>query len=367
VGVDVGHSEIRSYATRAYDQVTGTELGDDRTVTVRVLGDHTLGSRADLRGAATWSAIHHDATVDGELRSYGQRLLSLGGETIWRLLEGDGGGVQSVRLSAGAVYDRGQTPETGGLPSVGALNDWGARVGVTALVGGGETLLHAGVSRRGRFPALREMYSEALNRFEPNPDLRPEHLVAMEAGVTTRLGQGELQVVGFRHNLSGAIRRITLPDRRRKRINSDRLESTGVELLLTQTLGPLSVSGDLTLQSVNLVDPATSASSEPENLPERSGNLYLRLPLGAGVATGAEVQYTGAQFCQDPNTGADVKLDGGSWFNLDVGKVWSLPGTGFFRRLETRASVDNVGDTALYDQCGLPRPGRLARFQIRLF
>ena len=35
--------------------------------------------------------------------------------------------------------------------------------------------------------------------------------------------------------------------------------------------------------------------------------------------------------------------------------------------METRVSVDNLGDTALYDQCGLPRPGRLMRFQIRLF
>jgi len=369
VGYDAGRTEIRSYATRAYDEIVGTEDGDDRTATVRLLADHTVGSRADLRLALTWADIAHDATVDGSLSQYQQRLMSAGAETVVRLFESDDAPVRALRLSAGGALDRGETPKSGGLPSLGAIEDWGARVGVTALIRGGGTLLHAGVSRRGRFPALREMYSEALNRFEPNPDLEPEHLVAMEGGVTTRLGDGELQLVGFRNRLSGAIRRITLPDRRRKRINSDELRSTGVEILFSQNIGALSLGGDLTLQSVDLVDPSTSAASEPENLPGRSGSIFLRFPLTAGIDARTEAVYTGAQFCQDPNTGADVRLKGGSWLNARLSKVFRMPTTGMgaLNRVEARAAIDNLGDTALYDQCGLPRPGRLLRFEIRLF
>ncbi|MCG6986944.1 MAG: TonB-dependent receptor [Gemmatimonadetes bacterium] len=368
VGMDLGHSEIRSYATRAYDEVVGTEDGDDRTVTLRLLGDHTLGGRGDLRTAFTWADIDHRATVDGTLSSYRQRLASLGGETVWRLVEGDGA-VRAVRVSMGGVWDRGDTPETGGLPSLGVIDDWGARVGVTALIRGGATLLHAGVSRRGRFPALRETYSEALNRFQPNPELRPEHLLALEGGLTTRLGTGELQVVGFRHRLSDAIRRVTLPDRKRMRVNSEELRSMGVEMLLSQTWGHFAVGGELTLQAVKLVDPATTLSREPENLPERSGNVYVRLPLAAGWTLAAEARYTGSQFCQDLNTGADVRLPAGTRLNGDLVRIWSLPATGrgLLTRLETRISVDNLTDTVLYDQCGLPRPGRLMRFQIRIF
>lgn len=368
VGMDLGHSEIRSYATRAYDEVVGTEDGDDRTVTLRLLGDHTLGPRGDLRTALTWADIHHEATVDGTSSSYRQRLASLGGETVWRLVEGDGA-VRALRLSMGGVWDRGDTPETGGLPSLGVIDDWGARVGVTALVRGGATLLHAGVSRRGRFPALRETYSEALNRFQPNPDLRPEHLVAFEGGVTTRFGSGELQIVGFRHRLSDAIRRITLPDRKRMRVNSEELRSTGVEVLLSQTWGSFAVGGEVTLQAVELVDPATTLSREPENLPERSGSVYARLPLAAGWTLGAEARYTGPQFCQDLNTGADARLPAGTWLNGDLVRIWSLPAgrRGLLTHLETRISVDNLTDTVLYDQFGLPRPGRLMRFQIRIF
>ncbi len=369
VGVDFGRTEIQSFTSRAYDEVDGRENGDDRTLTLRLLGDHSLGGRGDVRVAFTMADIRHDATVDGDLSKYQQRLASLGAETAWRIVENPGGTVQALRATVGGALDRGDTPMTGGLPSLGTLEDWGARFGMTALTNEGNTLFHAGVSRRGRFPALREMYSEALNRFQPNPDLHPEYLTAFEGGVTTAVGRGEVQIVGFHHRVTDAIRRITLPDKRRMRVNSDRLESTGIEVLFSQTLGGVSVGGDLTLQSVNLTDPANGTSTEPENMPQRAGRAYVQIPLATATSFSAEAAYTGAQFCQDPNSGADVRLGGGTWLNAALAKTWSLPtsGSGFLRRLETRASVDNLTDTALYDQCGIPRPGRLMRFQIRLF
>lgn len=368
LGVDLGHTEIRSYSTRAYDEVTGSEDGNDRTLTFRLLGDHTLTTRSDLRGSFTLSDIFHEAIVDGESSDYEQRLMSLAGETAIQLVEDHGGALESLRLSLGGAWDRGNTPRTGGLESLGTLDDWGARMGLTALVNDGATAFHGGVSRRGRFPSLRETYSEALNRFVPNPDLHPEHLLAYEAGVTTRLGTGELQLVGFHQSLTDAIRRITLPDRKRMRVNSDEIRSTGVELLFSQTFGSLALDGDLTLQRVDLTDPGTSLSSEPENMPEQMGRIRLGAPLLAGFSGSAEAEYTGSQFCQSPDTGADIKLDGGTWWNGLLSRIWNLPlSSGMAQRVETQVSVDNLADVALYDQCGLPRAGRLFRFQVRVF
>ncbi|HSG47002.1 MAG TPA: TonB-dependent receptor, partial [Longimicrobiales bacterium] len=369
LGVDVGTTEINSYATRAYDEIDGTEVGDHRTVTLRLLGDHTLGSRADLRASYTLSDIHHELSEDrGAPAEYQQRLMSLAGETILRLHEGYDSAIRALRLTVGGAWDRGTTPKTGGLPSLGTLDDWGARVGLSALLSDGGTLLHLGASRRGRFPALRETYAESLNLFIPNPDLEPEHLVSLEGGVTTRLGEGELQVVGFRNELSGAIRRITFPDGMRQRVNSDELTSTGLEILVSQTFGPLGVGADLTLQQVKLTDPGSAASTEPENMPEQAGSAWVRFPLVAGVSAMAEAEYTGSQFCQDPDTGADVKLDGGTWLNGSVSRVWDLSSSrNLGSRLETQVSATNLGDTALYDQCGLPRAGRMLQFQVRVF
>jgi iron complex outermembrane receptor protein len=368
VGVDLGHTEIRSYSTRDYREVTGTEDGNDGTFTFRLLGDHTITGRSDLRGSFTFSDINHEAIVDGESSKYEQRLMSLAGETGLRIVENPEGVVESLRMSVGGAWDRGSTPRTGGLESLGTLDDWGARLGFSALVNDGGTALHAGISRRGRFPALRETYSEALNRFVPNPDLHPEHLLAFEGGVTTRLGTGELQLVGFHHRLTDAIRRITLPDRKRMRVNSDELRSTGLEVLFSQSFGPLALEGDLTLQKVDLIDPETTRSSEPENMPERSGRARLSIPLIAGVSAGAEAAYTGPQFCQHPDTGEDVELKGGTWLNGVLSRVFSFRSrSGVVQRMEAMVSAENLGNTALYDQCGLPRAGRLFRLQLRVF
>ncbi len=368
VGFDDGHTNINAYTSRAYDELAGYENGDDRTVSLRVLGDHTLGRSRDVRASFTWAGIRHDEDVDGAFRSFEQRLTSVAVENVWRLVDRPGPGLSALRLSFGGAWDRGTTPLSGGLEPLPALDDWGARVGLSAVVSGGDLLLHAGVSRRGRFPALREVYSEALKRFEPNPDLTPEHLVAMEAGATSRLGNGELQVVGFRHALSDAIRRISLPNGKRKRVNSEQLRSVGVEVLFSQTLGSIEIGGDLTLQSVRLTDPKTLLNTKPETVPERSGSAYVRLPLGRGLVGTTGVEYTGAQYCIDPDSGEDVRLAGGSWLNAAVSKVWPFSTRGgSSRSIETTMSGLNLTDAALYDACGLPRAGRLLRLQVRVY
>lgn len=366
VGYDTGVTDIRSYATRAYDVIDGVENGDDRTLTLRLLGDHTLGPRGDIRSSFTYADIRHDETVDGEFRAFQQKLFSAAAESVWRVVDRPGAGLSSLRFSFGGAYDRGETPRTGGLESLPTIEDWGARVGLSALVNDANTMLHVSASRRGRFPALRESYSEALNRFEPNPDLQPEHLTALEAGVTTRVGSGELQVVGFTQKLTDAIRRISLPNGRRQRINSDELASHGLEILFSQTVGAIELGGEATLQSVELTDPATLVNTEPENVPERTGSVHLRFPVVADLSTTLEAEYTGPQFCIDPDSGQDVQLDGGSWLNATLSKVWPWPAGGR-RRVETSASALNFTDTALYDACGLPRAGRLFRLQIRVF
>lgn len=367
LSLDDNHTEIEAFATRAYDQVVGREIGDGLTTTARLLGDHSLGQRGELSGVFTYSDIRHDADEDGVVRSFQQRLTSLAFETAWRLVDDPGAAVQNVRLSLGGAWDRGMTPRTGGLESLGTIDDWGARLGVSAVVADGAALLHAGVSRRGRFPSLRETYSESLNRFVPNPDLSPEHLLAAEAGVTLAAGNGDVQIVGFRHRLEDAIRRITFEDGRRMRVNSERLVSTGLELMASQSLGPVTLGGDLTLQSVSLTDPGTAISSEPENLPETEGRLFAQVPLVADVSGTIELDYTGSQFCQDPDTGSDVELDGGSWWNASLGRLFRFDTGRGQRSVQARVLGRNLGSQVLYDQCGLPRAGRSFEVQLRVF
>lgn len=368
VGVDLGRTEINSYTDRTYGTLDDFENGDDRTLTLRLLADHTLGARGSLRGAFTMSEIRHDEFLASGAARYRQQLLSAGVETTWRVLE-QRGGLDALRLSAGGAYDVGRTPEAGGRTPLGTITELGGRVGATVSLRGGRTLVHGGVSRRGRFPALRELYSGALNQFAPNPDLSPENLVAIEAGVTTRLGAAEIQAVGFRHQMNDAVVRITLPppDNRFMRVNRNRLRSAGVELLASATLGTLVVGGEVTVQSVELTDPQAGATSRPENLPERSGALLVAFPLPLGIAANAEARHTGRQFCIDPGTGTDAALKAATLVGASLRRIVALRGGGWLRRLEVRAAVDNAGDRAHFDQCGLPQAGRLLRLQLRLY
>jgi iron complex outermembrane receptor protein len=260
----------------------------------------------------------------------------------------------------------GQTPQSGGREALGTIASWGARAGFSAVLGQGNTLLHGGLSRRARFPSLRELYSGALNRFAPNPDLKPETLLALETGVTTQLGETELQAVVFRHQLDDAVVRVVLPDLRFQRINRDRLTSYGLELLGSTLLGPATIGADLTAQSVSLTDPGLGTSARPENLPELFGTVFVRAPVGLGITAGMEARHTGSQFCVDPGTGADTRLRGGTVLNGEVTRSWRLRSSALFGRLETTISVFNAGNIALYDQCGLPEPGRLLRLQVRV-
>lgn len=368
LGLDRGRTEIDSYTSAAYDEIDSFENGEDRTLTVRLLGDQTMGGRADLRSAFTLAEVRHDETTpDGEAR-YRQRLWSGGLESNWRLVESTGP-VSSLRLSVGSVYDVAETRESGGREGLDRISEWGGRVGLSMLTRNGRTRWHAGVSQRGRFPALRELYSGALNRFVPNPDLDPEKLLAVEGGATTTFGAGELQSVLFYHRVTDAVVRITLPDRRFMRVNRNELESTGLELLGYWRAGRLAFSGDFTAQSVQLTDTASRETHEPENLPELFGSVDARFHGARGLFGGVECAFTGRQFAIDVATGEDAELEAAAIVGGYVGRIWDRPfgAGGPFRSFETRVAADNVTDRVHYDQFGLPEPGRRFRFEVRLY
>jgi iron complex outermembrane recepter protein len=371
VGVDVGRSEIVAYETGDYARPTDYEDGDDVTLTLRLLGDHTLGAAGDLRGAFTLAEITHDERLraagetDARALRYRQRIWSLGGE-VGRSFDLSDGPLARLRLSVGAALDGAATPESGDKPGLDALHDWGGRLGATAPTAGGGLLLHAGVSRRARFPALRELYSGALGRFEPNPALRPELLVAVEAGATHEFGGGDVQVVGFHRRLTDAIERVTLTGGRFQRVNRAEVRSAGVELMGATRVRGLELAGDLTLQRVRLVENGTEPAGHPEYQPDILGGVTAALNLPLGVRGSGTARYVGPQYCADPNGPGELRLAGSTRFDVDAIRPLRLRAAGALSRLDVTAAVENVGDAAIYDQCGLPQPGRTLRLQVRL-
>ncbi len=368
VGVDVGSTFIEQFSSETYEEVEETEAGDDRTVTLRALAEHTVGEVGDVRAALTYADVHHGEVI-AEVgadpstleNDYRQRLWSAALETEFRFAP--------LTLNVGVSYDGSDTPETGDKPALDPISDYGVRVGTSALVADG-VLVHAGMSRRSRFPSLRELYSGALGRFEPNPGLRPETLVGTEAGITASIAPGEVQLVGFHHRLTdGIVRRsVTGSDgvRRFQRVNQDEVQSTGAELLVVGTVHGVTLSGDLTVQDAFGVGP--SGEEVPlEYEPTITGKFGLNIPLHGGIHVGSEVRYMGEQLCENPEAGGLQPLASSRILDLRARRLFGLRGGRTLSRLDASVALLNVTDASVFDQCGLPQPGRLFQIQFRIW
>ena len=372
LGLDFGSFRIQQFDAPTFDNVIEEEEGEDRTVTLRVLTAHSLGERGDVRTALTYGDMSHTERLTSTgVRDFRQRLWSLGSELEWRFDDLPGWeSLGSTHLNMGVSVDGADTPESGGNPPLGRLGDWGARLGVSSLVGGGSVLLHGGISRRARFPSLRELYSDALGRFLPNPDLVPEVLTGMELGMTWDLQGVNIQVVGFRQVLSDAIVRIgaqTPEGPKRQRTNRDRIRSTGLELVASGGWGAVQYSGDLTLQQAWQKEEGTGLRSRPEYEPVVAGSLDVAAPVPGELSLSGGYRFVGRQFCLNADSASMDKLRRTHRFDLRLRRLFSLEGRSALGNVDAIVSVTNLTDSAIFDQCGLPQPGRTFRVQLRLF
>jgi iron complex outermembrane receptor protein len=367
VGIDRGSTLIEQYASEDYQAIDETEDSDDFVLTTRFLGEHTLGDRAIFRLSGTYGDVNHDELITGSaLASYRQRLWSIGAETEWRF---GPSGLSSITV--GGAYDGADTPESGDKPALDRIADYGVRAGVSSLVADG-VLLHGNISRRSRFPSLRELYSGALGRFVPNPDLKSETLLGTEAGVTVTAGAGEFQLVGFHHRLTDGIVRRSIPNpdptgrSLLQRVNQDEIRSTGGELLVTGTLGLVTLSGDLTVQTVKGLE-ADGDEVELEYEPSVAGKVGAIVPIPARIQLGADARYVGEQLCENPEVGGLEPLPSSTVFDLSARRLFGIRSGGVMSRLDASVALRNVADAAVFDQCGLPQPGRLFQIQFRIW
>ena len=382
LGLDRSTTEIAEYASPAYQDVVGGETGRTTTVTGRLLGDHLFIGKAELRSAATFADVTHtESFSSGQALDYRQRLWSLGVEVeigAGMGSSGDGGtgaaaeAAYRTRWTVGASLDGAATPLSGDKEPLGTMWDWGLRAGATRAARGGGLQYHAGVSRRTRFPSLRELYSGALGRFAPNPGLRPEKLIAAEAGATLVAGEASFQAVGFHHRLRDGIARtlVYTPEGSKfQRVNRDQVSATGIELLATGARGPLAFGGDLTLQRVRVVDPDRPEDDlHVEYQPAASGNLRVSVAVPGGVALTSALRFRGNQFCQNPDVGRHDSLGSSATLDLEALRVFLVGNSSGSagRNLVGTVGLSNVSDATVMDQCGLPQPGRALRIQVNV-
>ncbi len=372
LGLNSGATKIDIYSNRSYTTITGNEIGNERNVVARGLASHTFGPGM-LRASFVSSNIGFRESLSGVVANYEQNLWSVGAELEMPVKE-------RTTLAAGVVFDNASTPEAGGRPLQEPIDNAGWRVGVSHELTPA-VRLHASGSQRSRFPALRELYSGAVNRFQPNPDLKPETLLGVEAGITWDAsvrsgGHAVAEVTGFRHNLEDAVVRITVPNPAPppgtlfRRVNRDNIVSSGMELLAGYTFGPgeraVSITGDALIQGVTIRDQtAGNTERHAENNPEQRAALELGVPLPLMLRGIMHARYTGRQYCLNADTGNEDTLDSRSETDLTVERRFTLKRSPF-QTLRALFSIDNATNAVVFDQCGLVQPGRTMRLMFML-
>ncbi len=359
-----GLTRIETFTDNRYTTVNGRESGDERVRTLRATGKHLLHAGSELRSAFTVQDIRYDESLNGSapLR-HAQRLWSAG-------LEGQRVFGERTLLTAGVVVDQGATLESGEKLANPTRNMPGWRLGATTQLRT-TVRLHGSASERGRFPALRELYSGSLARFEPNPALQPERLRALEGGISwgaveSGLGLGA-QLVGFAHWLDDGIVRVGFPGTNRFiRVNRDRTESVGTEMTVSwRGAEGAGVQLDVVGQRVLITDQLLGGSGrKPEHLPAVRIAMDATMPVRAGLMLGATVQHVGAQYCVNPETDRDVGLARQTVLGATAQRRWRFARGG--HGLRALLGLENVTNAALYEQCGLPRAGRTLRLGVTI-
>ncbi|MFI5397851.1 MAG: TonB-dependent receptor plug domain-containing protein [Candidatus Binatia bacterium] len=245
-----------------------------------------------------------------------------------------------VRLLTGLSYDL----QTGGgrgtawelEPEGGLSVDFG-RFGVS----------RAGVSRKIRFPTLRELFDPQ----QGNSHLQPEKALSYEVGHRLEVDRSYLDASLFRSDVTDLIDNGTIGTQQRA-MNLDEAVLQGFEAAAGSMLMQL-VRLDLNYtyldaQARNTSAGGSGAFMDIQHKPAHRLNGILRLFLPEKFVLRLEGLYTSEQV---DTFGSNVKAGAFGLFNVQLSKS-------FGKHLDVFAGVDNALDTDYEQKYGSPEPGR---------
>jgi iron complex outermembrane receptor protein len=78
-------------------------------------------------------------------------------------------------------------------------------------------------------------------------------------------------------------------------------------------------------------------------------------------------RFVGRQFCLNAESASLDELRRTHRFELQLRRLFAFERRSTLANVDALVSVTNVTDNVIFDQCGLPQPGRTLRIQLRLF
>jgi iron complex outermembrane receptor protein len=349
---------IDQYTDDQYTTVESREEDTDRTFGARIIGERGFDAM-DIRLFGNAQVAEHrqvDSDVLAGTRSpvqeFQQNIYSVG-------VEVDTMPRSSLQLSGAVAYDLASTPKTGGRPAQENLDAWAGNVAVRWF-SGEEWQIAATLGQRTRFPALRELYGEALGEFLLNPDLKPETatLADLTFERTWRDGDSQLRLTPWLLQIDDTLsRRNVIVDgvRFRQRYNLKGSDGHGLEASLDWRFNDrfeLRLNG--TWQDLTARKEDDGTRPVLYQRPEFQGALMLDYFFGRDWDFYIEAEYLGVAKDEDEN-GNVVDLPTSWLVDMRLFRTITAQAKGRWRAY---AGIDNATNDVVLPQLGLPQPGR---------
>jgi iron complex outermembrane receptor protein len=126
-------------------------------------------------------------------------------------------------------------------------------------------------------------------------------------------------------------------------------------------------SGDFTLQQAWQIEDGSGDNTRPEYEPSVIGGFTLATQLPAEFSVSGGYRFVGSQLCLNADSVSMDRLTRTHRFDLQLRRLFAFEGRSTLANVDALVSVTNLIDDAIFDQCGLPQPGRTFRIQLRLF
>ena len=351
---DIFKQEINQYESIAYDNIEEIQKDEDITFGGRLLLDYSTNDNSKIIFAYNTYFTNHDEKIiqnvdQSEINSaYKQFVNSLGMEYRYNL----NNMVFTIGVSADFSFSEKENTDISA-----SSNELGALFGIKYFFDD-DFNIFANISRKSRFPTLRESYSDAMGKFKINPDLKPEHGILSEMGLSYKKNGIMIQGAIFLNLYSDLISRTRLPENSQNiyiRINIDEAMIPGAEFAMFYS--PVK---NLDLDfNITYIHPRGKEDNEftqkLEYKPEILANLIANYKFGFGLILRVEANFNGVQYGDNATTDQFEELEPTFILNTRIAyQLISIQGihTEIFLRL------NNVFDEYKLYQLGLPEPGR---------
>lgn len=351
---------IDSYTTASYRVVSAQERDKDLSFGGRAsLSQPLAHGLAAFSGSAmqsthrqvdvTYTAGRPPEVSPAELL-YRQRTFSLGVDYQVPLSP-------RLRAEAAVGYDWIDFLRTGDKPGIDGFSAPVLRAGIR--FDDEDIALRASIGLKSRMPTMRDLFRTALNRFLLNADLKPEQVMTAEIGASWTSRQWSLSITPFLQDVTDTLDQRAV-GALRQRVNLKGSWTRGVEVVGAVSLtDSWTVRGDLTASRVHR---RRDLAADPVHIAEKP-DVLAGLGLDcesrdSRLSGGVEMRHVGRAYSLNA-AGVLAPLRRSTSVNLMVGY------RPFGGRTQIMGRIDNLTDTLVEPQIGLPAPGRTFSIGIR--